>query len=78
MYANMTERILDTIDGVEIVETQPCMSCGARGMVELTPAQVAAIDAGAAIQDAAPEMPSELREQFASGIHPDCWVKLFG
>ncbi|WP_299306127.1 hypothetical protein [uncultured Brachybacterium sp.] len=77
-YATITDRILDTIDGMEIAETEPCMQCGCRGMLELTPEQVAALDAGAFIQEAAPEMPAELREQFVSGIHPECWTKLFG
>lgn len=77
-YATMTDRILDTIDGMEIVETAPCMLCGMRGMVELTSAQCDALDAGEFIQDVAPTMPPEVREQFVSGTHPDCWTKLFG
>ena len=60
---------------MEIVETAPCMACGARGMIELTTEQVANLDGGAFIQDAAPDMPRELREQFVSGLHPECWTK---
>lgn len=77
-YATITDRILDTIDGMEITETEPCMHCGRRGMIELTAEQVAALEAGTFIQDAAPDLPTELREQFVSGIHPDCWTRLFG
>lgn len=77
-YASMDDRILDTIDGLEVVETEPCMLCGCRGAVGLTAEQCAKLDAGEFIQDVAPDMPDAEREQFVSGIHPDCWTRLFG
>lgn len=49
MYATITDRILDTVDGMEIAETAPCLHCGMRGMVDLTPEQVTALAEGAPI-----------------------------
>jgi hypothetical protein len=33
---------------------------------------------GALIQDALPELDADQRELLVSGIHPECWAKMFG
>lgn len=34
--------------------------------------------AGAYIQDAFPDLLAPAREQIMSGIHPKCWIEIFG
>lgn len=61
----------------EIIFTRPCIYCGDTGMVTAKTEQVLKYIEGAHVQDAFPEMDVSLREQIISGIHPDCWNKLF-
>lgn len=75
---NLADRVLETIDGHTLIETPQCSCCGCYGSIALTSDQVADLEAGAAIQDAAPQLSREAREQFISGIHGDCWTSLFG
>lgn len=58
--------------------TPTCHLCGKAGTIELTSAEVHALNAGGFIQDTlAHRTPSE-REQIISGTHPACWTALFG
>jgi hypothetical protein len=75
---NLTDRVLETLDGHTQVETPICSFCGNTGSITLTNDELADLEAGAAIQDAAGRLPRATREQFISGIHPDCWDSLFG
>jgi hypothetical protein len=45
--------------------------------VPCTPAQLAAYEAGALLQDAMPDVPKELREFVKTGITPEEWDATF-
>lgn len=75
---NLTDRVLETLDGHTLVETPCCTFCGHAGSITLTDEEFADLEAGAAIQDAAGRLPRAVREQFISGIHTECWGSLFG
>ncbi|UQN31796.1 hypothetical protein [Brachybacterium kimchii] len=61
-----------------LIETPECGFCGHTGSVTLTADEAAALQDGAPIHVAAPAMSRSAREQYISGIHPDCWTELFG
>ncbi len=46
--------------------------------MDVTPAQLAAWEAGTFIQDAAPHLPKEEREFILTGITPEEWRDTFG
>ena len=70
---NLADRILGT-DGDHIaIATPTCSFCGKTGSVLFTDTEVRAIEAGAPIQNAVPRLDRPSREQFISGIHPNCW-----
>lgn len=75
---NLTDRVLETTGGYTLIETPSCNYCQKKGSVALTAAEIADLEAGAAIQDAAPRLARDVREQFISGFHPACWEELFG
>ena len=75
---NLAHRVLETIDGFTIIETPRCSICNETGSIAFTADQIADLEAGAFIQDAAPELSDPVREQFISGTHPKCWDSLFG
>lgn len=75
---NLAHRVLETIDGFTIIETSRCSICNETGSIAFTADQIADLEAGAFIQDAAADLPRPVREQFISGIHGACWDAMFG
>lgn len=65
-------------DHMSMYGTDTCRHCGDIGEVEVPLSGLLAYHNGAKIQDAFPNVPHELREQILSGIHPECWVEMFG
>jgi len=59
------------------VETPVCIHCGHSAILFVDPAELAAFEAGAFAQDAFPNTPAPIREQFISGTHPACWDTIF-
>lgn len=50
-----------------------CVVCGASSVVTMRLASYLAWDAGELIQNAAPDLDPDLREQLISGTCPACW-----
>lgn len=61
-----------------VIRTRRCLHCGNEGTVTIpTEAYVKLTTTNVLIQEALPELSIALREQLISGIHPECWEKLF-
>lgn len=60
------------------VETPACPHCGRTAQVEITPKELASIEAGAFKQVALKDRTPAFRELFISGTHEHCWLALFG
>jgi hypothetical protein len=56
---------------------KPCLMCGKSSVKLLDAARFAAWQGGVYVQDAFPEMSADEREVLVTGIHADCWNKLF-
>lgn len=61
-----------------VVVIADCPICGVENRVELKSSQYDAWQAGAYIQNAAPNLTPEQREILISGICPKCWDKMWG
>lgn len=59
-------------------ETPNCTVCNERSLVEIDYDGWYAWQKGALIQNAFPGMSADKRELLKTGIHPDCWNKIFG
>jgi hypothetical protein len=60
-----------------------CVVCNKDSTIILTDAEETVtlgtfLNSNALIQDVFPLWPPEKREQWISGTHPSCWVRLFG
>lgn len=69
----------ETVD----VLTKPCWHCGLPGIVTVPAAKWPALQDWSAgglglIQEIIPEVPMEQREQIITGVHPHCWIEMFG
>lgn len=60
------------------ITTKACISCGNTSTLELNEQEVAALNGGAAVQDALPTRSTDERELVITGIHGDCWDEMFG
>jgi hypothetical protein len=70
---------LDGIQGdFKNFATPKCMHCGLSDTMSLPVAAVDSYKAGALIQEAFPFFSAEKREQVKTGIHPECWIDIFG
>jgi hypothetical protein len=58
--------------------TPGCLICGATGQLALTRAEAAALQRGAFVHEALPDVSRPLREQVIGGAHPACWTAAFG
>lgn len=62
-----------------LFETSRCRVCGKTGEIPMTSGEFALLnDARVLIQNALPNHSPEKREQVKTGIHPDCWITMFG
>lgn len=59
------------------VVTPPCMVCMKRSTLTVEAESYAIWKSGALIQNAFPNMPKQEREQLLSGMHSECWIKVF-
>jgi len=63
------------------INTPRCWQCGKTGELQISSdiyfAGIKKLDEGALIQNAFPSLSSEQREQIMTGIHPECWKKMF-
>lgn len=60
------------------VETKPCMQCGKRSYVEMTPEQHHRYyEQQAFVQDVFPDWTPDQRELLITGTHPECWDAMF-
>jgi len=62
---------------IKEIETPPCYVCGKKSRVVVYRDEYDAWKNGTNIQFAMPEMPADRRELLKTGIHPECWDKLF-
>jgi len=65
-------------DKLVTIETMPCPDCGKEGKVEnVSENGYKRWRAGDFIQNALPELSPEKREQMMTGMHPECWNRMF-
>lgn len=57
--------------------TPACVMCHKTSQVMVTDEEYSRLKAGLLIQNALPDRDSNFREIVQSGIHPDCWDKIF-
>ena len=55
----------------------PCIMCKRSDTVCLDAAQLAAYNSGTLIDAAFPGMDADRRELIKTGIHPECWDRIF-
>ena len=60
------------------ITTQACMGCGKTSQLDLTDAEVAALQAGEMVQNALSTRTADERELVITGTHGACWDELFG
>ena len=61
-----------------MVRTRSCQVCGSPGFVRMPADEYEAWKGGAMVQQAAPSLTVEEREQLLSGTHARCWEELAG
>lgn len=66
------------LEKITRVTTKPCPVCGATSIMDVASEGYAKWKGGGLIQDALPELDAGAREMLITGIHPDCWRKVFG
>ncbi len=59
-------------------ETNPCISCGERSIIELDEDKFHRWMGGEHVQNVWPEMSADKRELLITGTHGKCWDKMFG
>lgn len=59
------------------VITNPCFECGKTSELEVPLTQYINWRKGELLQVAFPDMSADDRELLLSGIHPECWDKMF-
>ena len=69
---------IEVTEHLVMVPTRMCIVCGKTGHVAMSAGSWSRWAKGYHVQDAAPHMPVEMREQLVSGIHPGCWTEMFG
>jgi hypothetical protein len=62
---------------ISVYATKRCGHCGKGGVLSIKEEQLFKWLSGTPIQEAFPELSIPLREQIISGIHPECWEKMF-
>lgn len=60
-----------------VYETPTCFHCGKSGFLELTEAEVAALEVMPFVQNALPNRTADEREQVMTGTHASCWAEMF-
>lgn len=58
--------------------TPACSLCGQEGWVTVPRGSVEPLMNLVPLQTVLPELDPALREQIKTGIHPECWSKMFG
>lgn len=59
------------------IKTPRCRYCGESGSIELTDAEVLAMETTPFIQKALPNRSPDERELLITGTHPACWDAMF-
>ena len=73
------DKIYDLKNGDKyVIETKKCFKCKQKGTVEIFTQELFYINQGMHIQDAVKSLNKDYREQMITGIHPECWTKIFG
>ena len=73
------DKIYDFENGDKyVIETPNCLHCGEVGTVEIFTQEMFYLHQGMHIQDAVKSLDKDLREQMITGVHPECWIKMFG
>lgn len=65
-------------DGNVLIETNYCTECGKNSLITVPEKEFTKWRTGTPIQLAFPDMPAQEREMLITGIHPECWKRLFG
>jgi hypothetical protein len=64
-----------------LVETGPCFECGEHSIIEIPEELIPNYEQWSTshmfIQDAFPTWSASQREHLKTGIHPECWDKMF-
>jgi hypothetical protein len=65
-------------DTIYVMQTGQCPFCKKDGSVEVSMVGLLTYNLGGLVQEAFPDMDTELREQIISGTHPKCWNEAYG
>lgn len=60
------------------ITTKPCMVCFKASEITVSAEAYHRWERGELIQRAFPELSDNERELLITGIHPECWIKIFG
>ena len=60
-----------------VVQTEPCLHCGKKSLVEVDRDKLKRWQAGELIQKVWPEWTADQRELLITGTHSECWEKMF-
>lgn len=73
------DKIYDAVNGDKyVIETKQCWHCGNTGKVEIFTQEMFYINQGYHIQEAVKSLDRDYREMLITGIHPNCWIAMFG
>lgn len=61
-----------------VIETKECFHCNTTGTVEILTEELFWLNQGKHIQEAVKSLDKDYREQLISGVHPKCWLEMFG
>ena len=73
------DKIYDYKNGDKyVIETKQCWHCGNTGKVEIFTQEMFYLNQGYKVQDAVKSLDKDYREMLITGVHPECWISMFG
>jgi hypothetical protein len=73
------DKIYDYENGDKyVIETKQCWHCGNTGKVEIFTQEMFYLNQGYKVQDAVKSLDKDYREMLITGVHPECWISMFG
>jgi hypothetical protein len=73
------DKIYDYVNGDRyVIETPACLHCDDTGTVEIFTQELYYLNQGMHVQEAVTSLNKDYREQLITGIHPRCWIEMFG
>jgi len=73
------DKIYDAVNGDRyVIETKECFHCNTTGRVEIQAPELFYLNQGKKVQEAVTSLSKDYREMLITGIHPNCWIEMFG